>query len=565
MADGGMTPSEPKVDSDRPGARLDLRDIARSPASRQLLLLVGVALAVAMGVAVVLWSRSPNYGLLYAGLDQKDAAAITQALQSTNTPYTLSADGNSIMAPQSQLAAIRLRLAGQGLPQGSSNATIVPGADSPFGMSDLAERTRYQQMLETDLGNTIAGLQSVRSARVHLALPKPSAFIRDNHQASASVLVSLFPGRQLDASQVAAIVHLVSSSVPDLDPKQVSVVDQQGQLLTGDAPDSAAAVGDTRLRLATRMENMYAERIEELLTPLVGPGKVRAQVYVDLDFSQTEKASETYNPDHPALRSEQTSTQQSTGGAAAAGGVPGALSNQPPNTPAQPTAANPQAGAGAAATTTAATSAPTESSSSATRNFELDRTISHVTDPAGRLARLSVAVVVDNKTVGTGKDAKSEPFSAQELTHLTDLAKNAVGFDAARGDSVSVVNQAFHHDANAGDDNLPATPFWQRPGMLDLIKQGGGILVALLVAFGLLRPLLKGLGRSPSDTPGPAQALPSPMPKVSVQIADIPEDEPARIGQAIAYEQKINMAKRMVSENPKQVAQVVRNWVGDNG
>ncbi|OZB59652.1 MAG: flagellar M-ring protein FliF [Lysobacterales bacterium 14-68-21] len=566
MADGGMTPTEPKVDGDRPAARLDLRDIARSPASRQLMLLVGVALAVAMGVAVVLWSRSPNYGLLYAGLDQKDAAAITQALQSTNTPYTLSADGGSIMAPQSQLASIRLRLAGQGLPQGSSNSTTVPGADSPFGMSDLAERTRYQQMLETDLGNTIAGLQSVRSARVHLALPKPSAFIRDNHQASASVLVSLFPGRQLDASQVAAIVHLVSSSVPDLDPKQVSVVDQQGQLLTGDAPDSAASVGDTRLRLATRIENTYAERIEELLTPLVGPGKVRAQVYVDLDFSQTEKASETYNPDHSALRSEQTSSEQRTD-AVAGNGVPGALSNQPPNTPAQPTAANPQAGAAAASAATAktATSTPTESSSSATRNFELDRTISHVTDPAGRLARLSVAVVVDNKTVGTGKDAKSEPFSPQELAHLTDLAKNAVGFDAARGDTVSVVNQPFHRDPVADDTTEPSTPFWLRPGMLDLIKQGGGILVALLVAFGLLRPLLKSLTRGPSRQGEPAHALPSPMPKVSVQIADIPEDEPARIGQAIAYEQKINMAKRMVSENPKQVAQVVRNWVGDNG
>ncbi|AND67569.1 hypothetical protein ATSB10_01150 [Dyella thiooxydans] len=564
MADGGMTPTEPKVDGDRPAARLDLRDIARSPASRQLMLLVGVALAVAMGVAVVLWSRSPNYGLLYAGLDQKDAAAITQALQSTNTPYTLSADGASIMAPQSQLASIRLRLAGQGLPQGSANATTVPGADSPFGMSDLAERTRYQQMLETDLGNTIANLQSVRSARVHLALPKPSAFIRDNHQASASVLVSLFPGRQLDASQVAAIVHLVSASVPDLDPKQVSVVDQQGQLLTGDAPDSAASVGDTRLRLATRIENTYAERIEELLTPLVGPGKVRAQVYVDLDFSQTEKASETYDHDHPALRSEQTSSEQRTD-ANTNNGVPGALSNQPPNTPAQPTAANPQARANGAAATSSTASTPTESSSSATRNFELDRTISHVTDPAGRLARLSVAVVVDNKTVGTGKDAKSEPFSPQELAHLTDLAKNAVGFNAARGDTVSVVNQAFHRDPSADDTSEPTMSFWQRPGMLDLIKQGGGILVALLVAFGLLRPLLKSLSRGPGRPVEEANALPSPMPKVSVQVADIPEDEPARIGQAIAYEQKINMAKRMVSENPKQVAQVVRNWVGDNG
>lgn len=573
MADGGMTPSEPKTGEDRPAARLDLRDIARSPASRQLLLLVGVAAAVAMGVAVVMWSRGPNFGLLYAGLDQKDAAAITQALQSTNTPYTLGADGASIMAPQADLAAIRLRLAGQGLPQGSSNSTSVPGSDSPFGMSDLAERTRYQQMLETDLGNTIAGLQSVRSARVHLALPKPSAFIRDSRQASASVLVSLYPGRQLDASQVQAIVHLVSSSVPELDASQVSVVDQQGQLLTGGAPDSAASVGDSRLRLATRIENTYADRIEELLTPLVGPGKVRAQVYVDLDFSQTEKASETYDHDHPALRSEQTSSETRTDGSSD-GQVPGALSNQPPNTVAQPTAANPQAGAaqangangaaGANASTTAKAT-PTDSSSSATRNYELDRTISHVTDPAGRLSRLSVAVVVDNKTVGVGKDAKSVAFTQQELDHLTDLAKNAVGFSAARGDTVSVVNQPFHHDP-AVDDNLPPTPFWQRPGMLDLIKQGAGILVALLVAFGLLRPLLKGLLRGPSRAaPAEAAALPSPMPKVSVRVDDIPEDEPARIEQAIAYEQKIHMAKRLVSENPKQVAQVVRNWVGDNG
>lgn len=570
MADGGMTPSEPKVDSDRPGARLDLRDIARSPASRQLLLLVGVALAVAMGVAVVLWSRGPNFGMLYAGLDQKDAAAITQALQASNTPYTLAGDGSTIMAPQADLAAIRLRLAGQGLPQGSANSTMLPAADSPFGMSDMAERARYQQMLETDLGNTIGALQSVRSARVHLALPKPSAFIRDNRQASASVLVTLFPGRQLDASQVAAIVHLVSSSVPELDARQVSVVDQQGQLLTGDAPDDAAAVGDTRLRLATRIENTYAQRIEELLTPLVGAGKVRAQVYADLDFSQTEKATETYDHDHPALRSEQTSSEQRIDGAAGNGAVPGALSNQPPNTPAQPTAANPQAGAAAnaaagAKATTTATTTPSDTTSSATRNYELDRTISHVSDPAGRLSRISVAVVVDNKLVGSGKDAKSVPFTPQELKHLTELAKNAVGFNAARGDTVSVVNQPFHHDAVGTDAGVPAAPFWQRPGMLDLIKQGGGILVALLVAFGLLRPLLKGLAASPARAAAAPAALPSPMPKVSVRVDDIPEDEPARIGQAIAYEQKINMARRLVSENPKQVAQVVRNWVGDNG
>ena len=548
------------------GSRLDpLKQLTRNPAARQMLLLVAVAAAVALGVAVVLWSRGPNYGLLYAGLEQKDAAAITQELQSTQTPYQLSSDGSSIMAPAADLAALRLKLAAHGLPQGSAASSMVPAGDSPFGMSDLAERTRYQQMLETDLGNTIGGLQSVRAARVHLALQKPSAFIRDNRPASASVLVTLYPGRQLDAGQVAAIVHLVAASVPDLDPRQVSVIDQQGQLLTTD-PDSPGAIGDNRLRLATRIENTYAQRIEELLTPLVGAGRVRAQVYADLDFSQTEKATETFDHEHPALRSEQTSSEQH-GSAASSGGVPGALSNQPPAVVAQPTAAKPNAGqpgAVAAGATAATAASPSENSSSATRNYELDRTISHVSDPAGRLARLTVAVVLDNKlaggTAGDTTPDKSVPFTAQELEHLTDLTKNAVGFNAARGDSVSVVNQPFQR--SPGIEALPETPLWQRPGAMDLIKQGLGALLALLVAFGLLRPLLKGLLRSE------AKALPSPMPTISVRVDDPQPAEPARLnaaGPILAYEQRVGMARRMAGENSKQVAQVVKNWVGEDG
>ncbi len=529
--------------TDNNGSRLDpLKQIARNPATRQLLLLVAVAAAVALGVAVVLWSRGPNYGLLYAGLEQKDASAITQELQAGNTPYQLGSDGSSIMAPAADLAALRLKLAAKGLPQGSAASSALPAADSPFGMSDLAERTRYQQLLEADLGATIGGLQSVRAARVHLALPKPSAFIRDSREASASVLVTLYPGRQLDAGQVAAIVHLVAASVPNLEARQVSVIDQQGQLLTAD-PESPGAVGDNRLRIATRIENTYAQRIEELLTPLVGPGRVHARVHADLDFSRTEKATETFGHEHPALRSEQTSSER-RGADAAAGGVPGALSNQPPTMVAQPTAATPDAGKASAATAATATASPGESSSSATRNYELDRTISHVSDPAGRLARLTVAVVLDNKLAGLDKPDKpdnpadpagdpvatprSVPFSAQELQHLTDLTKNAVGFDVARGDSVSVVNQAFQRSAAV--DAPPEIPLWNRPGMLDLFKQGAGVLIALLVAFGLLRPLLKGLLRSETAT----RALPSPMPQISVRVDDEPTaNEPARLGGAV--------------------------------
>jgi len=548
-----------------------LKQAMRHSAARQLLLLVGVAAAVALGVAVVLWSRGPNYTLLYAGLEQKDAAAITQALQSAGTPYQLGPDGASILVPASRLASIRLKLAAQGLPQGVASTGVAQqaGSDSPFGMSDLAERTRYQQMLETDLGKTIASLQSVRSARVHLALPQPSAFIRDNHPASASVLVTLYPGRKLDSSQVAAIVHLVSSSVPGLDSNDVSVIDQQGQLLTMSDPGSIGAVSDARLRLTTRMENAYAQRIEDLLTPLVGPGRVRAQVSIDLSFSQTEKASETYDPKHPALRSEQTSSEQRNG-PGSDGGVPGALSNQPPNVVAQHTAAKPGKGAVVAGSqgtsvANAKASAPAEVSSSATRNYELDHTISHVSDPAGRLARLTVAVLVDNKLApGPKGKEKSVAFTPQEIQHLTDLTKNAVGFDAARGDSVMVINQPFHQAPK--EQPLPSVSFWERPGMLDLIKQGGGVLIALVVAFGLLRPLLRGVFKGQAQT---AQAaLPAPgVPGLSVRVDDDPEVSEARLAapSSEAYEQRIQMARRMVGDDPRQVAQVVKNWVGEDG
>jgi len=296
---------------------------------------------------------------------------------------------------------------------------------------------------------------------------------------------------------------------------------------------------------------------------------VRAQVAVDLSFSQTEKASETFDPDHPALRSEQTSSDRRSG-PGSDGGVPGALSNQPPDTVAQPTAAKPGKGAVVGATKGAAaagaqSSAPADVSSSATRNYELDHTISHVSDPAGRLARLTVAVLVDDKlATGPAGKEKSVPFTPQEIQHLTELTKNAVGFDAARGDSVTVINQSFHRGPE--EQPLPAVPFWERPGMLDLIKQGGGVLIALVVAFGLLRPLLRGVFRGQSQA-APA-ALPAPaVPTFSARVDDGPEEASARLGAPSpeAYEQRIQMARRMVGEDPRQVAQVVKNWVGEDG
>ncbi|MCE5231812.1 MAG: flagellar M-ring protein FliF [Xanthomonadaceae bacterium] len=545
----------------RAAARLNL---AQFPGARQLLLLVGIAAAVAVGVAIVLWSRAPSYALLYANLDDKDAAQVVQALQAAGEPYQLGGSGGSVFVPSADIASLRLKLAAQGLPRGSAGSSAAAGADSPFGMSDFAEKARYQQGLESDLASTIASLQSVKNARVHLALPKASAFIRERRPASASVVVSLYPGRRLDPSQVGAIVHLVASSVPDLDPRQVSVIDQQGQLLTtGDG--GAADVADSRFRLMQSVEDAYAARVEELLTPLVGAGRVRAQVVADMDFTETEKTSETYDHDKPALRSEQVSSEQRRDGTAGAQGIPGALSNQPPSTPAQPTAANPAAAKPAAGEAQTAAAAPGESSSAATRNYELDRTISHTRAPVGAIRRLSVAVVVDNKQVTDAEGAsKSEPLGKAELAQMNELVKNAVGFDAARGDSVSVVNVPFHSDPAA---DLPGTPILDRPGVRDVIKQGLGALVLLVLMFGVLRPLFRSLvGPSAPRRAGAAAALPA------AAGADEPAPDRLSLGAAtpaaqaqLDYDQKVTLAKRMVSQDPKQVAQVVKSWVAEDG
>ncbi|MGH8214088.1 MAG: flagellar basal-body MS-ring/collar protein FliF [Rhodanobacteraceae bacterium] len=570
MADTGIAPTpqgSARAIARGPARQDSILGMLRTPVARQMLLLAGIAAAVALGVAIVLWSRGPNFGLLYAGLAQKDAADIVQVLQTGDVSYKLGSNGTSVFVPAGDVDSLRLRLAAQGLPQGSASSRPVDNADSAFGMSDTAEANRNRQLLEQDLERTIASLQSIQSARVHLALPKPSAFIRDAQDASASVLVSLYQGRQLSQSQVAAIVHLVAASVPNLDPSRVSVVDQQGQLLTDADGNAEDQVDSQRMRITAQVENTYAQRVESILTPLVGAGHVRAQVHADLDFKDSRQASEVYGKDKQALRSEQVSSQTSTDGAGA-GGVPGALSNQPPVAAQQPTAANPNASPSVASAGSTAT--PTDSSHNATRNYEVDRTISYIQNPAGDITRLSVAVIVDNKQV-KGKDGKPEsvPLGKDELAHLTELTRSAVGFDAKRGDVVSVVNEPFRHGPAPGD--APAMSFWQRPGMMDLIKQGLGVLAALLLAFGLLRPMLRGLLKADKTTDDGTRSLAAPQTQARIhETVAGPANE--RAGQALPaqgplsnYDQRVGVARRVASENPRQVAQIVKNWVATDG
>ncbi|MDE2250451.1 MAG: flagellar M-ring protein FliF, partial [Gammaproteobacteria bacterium] len=295
---------------------------------RPLLLLVGIAAAVAAGVAVMLWWQGPNWSLLYGNLEANDASQVVQALQTAGIRYKLSDDTGAVMVPAEDVHAARLRLAGQGLPEGSSSGLDLINKDSGIGVSQFMENARYQYALETELARTISSLRSVAAARIHLAITQQSAFVRERRPVSASVFLQLRPGGRLEAEQVQAIIHLVASSIPDLSADQVTVVDQQGRLLSSPA-SAQSALQTEQFAAAQRVEDSYTQRIEELLVPLVGAGKVRAQVTVDLDTNENEESHEEYKPDSAVVRSEQTS-EQTGPGAGGAGGVPGALTNQPP-------------------------------------------------------------------------------------------------------------------------------------------------------------------------------------------------------------------------------------------
>lgn len=543
--------------------------IAQIPGVRQLLLLLGIAAAIAIGITVAVWSRSPVMAPLYTGLDERDASQVVQALQGAGDVFRLDASGSAVLVPEGDVARLRLRLAAQGLPQGSAGGVAAEAEPSPFGMSDFAEKARYQKRLEGELVASIDSLQPVKASRVHLALPKQSAFVRDRRPASASVVVTLFPGRQLDTAQVNAIVHLVASSVPDLDPNQVSVIDHKGELLTANHSNDSSALADGRFRVMQNVEQAYAGRIVELLTPLVGPGRVRAQVVANLDFTETERTSEQYDPAASVLRSEQVSSQQR--GTASMGegvGVPGALSNQPPAMPAQPTAADPNAAAASATTAgTTPPTPPTDQSSSATRNFEIDRVISRTREPTGTIRRLSVAVVVDNKaSVNEDGEVVTEPLSQTELAQMMELVRGAVGYDETRGDSVSVINAPFHVEPDA--EAAPPPPLWQQPAIREIGKQVLGALVLLVLALSVVRPLLRSLvSMTPAPAGNPMQVFAGAE---SVDTGD--GSRPARAGAGalpalpkVGFEQKVGLAKRMVNEDPRQVAHVVKTWLTEDG
>ena len=526
------------------------------PALRQIGLMIGLAASVAIGVAVVLWSQQPNYTLLYANLSSKDAGQVIDALQSSDIQFKVDESTGAVMVETSKLQSARMELAKDGLPEGNSVGFEMLHKDQGFGTSQFIETARFQRALESELGRTISELRNVESARVHLALPKRSVFLRDRSEPTASVMVDLYSGRSLDEEQIAAIVHLVSSSVPHLKPENIAVVNQRGDLLSSGVADAGMGQTSTQFSYNRKLEKIYVDRIQQLLEPVIGAGNVRATVNADLDFTITERTQELYNPDLPALRSEQISEDSSVN-AAGASGIPGALSNQPP-------AAGQLQDPGAAGDAEGGTSpVPRNNSKRSVRNYELDKTVSHTKLATGTIRRLSIAVVMDNKRdLDDNDELVTKPWSAEEIAGFTTLIKEAVGFNGVRGDTINIINSSFIVPPEA--EALPEPSIMEQPWVWDVAKQAVGAIGVLILVFGLLKPVLRSLAEKGVQANAMVPAVAGAAggeDQLSLSGAQQAQLEGPKAG----YEQHLETAKGVVTEDPKRVAQVVKNWVGEDG
>lgn len=559
-----------------PGGLKDIGRLQDIPAVRQLALLAVAAAAIGLGLWLFFWTQKPDFVPVYAGMDAKATGEASDLLRTQQIPYRLDTNG-ALAVPADRLGDAKLALAGAGLSSNTGDGFESMEGDQGFGTSQFVENARYQHALETELARTISNLRPVREARVHLALPKPSAFTRTKDQATASVVLQLQSGASLEQGQVDAIVHLVASSIPDLAPEHVTVVDQFGRMLSNPDPSSDAAIGAEQFDQQRRQEAVYVQRIQELLEPMAGPGRVSAQVSVDMDFNQTEEARETYGPQAGMVRSEQTSESgtaspaNANGNGGTAQGVPGSASNganataaanaKPANGAAAPAQANGAANANANGAGNDGTVLTGPTSRSAVRNYELDRTLTHTRNAPGRIRRVTAAVLVDNVPAGAPNNdgkVKTRPLTAAETKRIETLVQQAIGFDAQRGDVVSVVNQPFARDLGDTADDAP--PVWQDPHARDLLRTVLGGLAVLLVVWFVLRPAFRQLLQPRAAARSTLQAEVLDDEEVPVAIS-----APARGANPAAqnFDDKLQVARNAVNSDAKRVAAVVRDWVGE--
>ncbi|KRB26741.1 flagellar basal-body MS-ring/collar protein FliF [Acidovorax sp. Root70] len=522
----------------------------------------GVALLVAAAVAAIVMGRQPDYRVLFSNLGDKDGGAVVAQLSQMNVPYKYSEGGGAILIPAERVHDVRLRLATQGLPKGSV-AGFELMESSKFGMTQFQERLNFQRGLEGELTRSIQALSSVQSARVHLALPNQNGFFREQQKPSASVLVSLHPGRILDRAQLAGIVHLVASSVPELAPSAVSVLDDTGKLLS-QSPDSTAGaeINAQQLLYVQQLEQQYSRRIMDILEPVVGRDNVKAQVTAEVDFSQTESTSEQFRPnqtpDSSAVRSQQV--LESRGSATkTATGVPGAVANQPPAPSAAPiNGANPAPNAGG--------QQGTEEQSNkreSTTNYEVDKTVKVVRGSTGAVKRLSAAVVVNYQSAEDKGKTVTKALTPEQIEQMTALVRETIGFNRERGDSVNLMNTPFQVTAVPATD----TPLWKQPEVVDLAKTFawpvGAVLFAALVLMGLVRPALKGAapvkaGGAKSVAGGQLDALEAETPERPALAAPVRKDE---VLPATPEQLRLEDARTLAKENPVAVANILKTWL----
>jgi flagellar M-ring protein FliF len=534
----------------------------RLPAQRQVGLLLSLAMVLAALGAAFTYATRPAMVPVLAGLSERDTADAMDALSRNGFKFKLDTSSGRLLVPASSLHEARIRLATEGLPRAATSGYENLGQESGFGTSRMVENARYHHALEGELARSVMALHGVESARVHLALPRPTVFVRDRATPTASVLVNLHPGRTLDDAEVAGIVHLVASSVPDLDTERVTIVDQRGRLLTVPQGQGAAGLTGRDLDYVQRLEESYVRRITELLAPVLGAEGFRAQVAADVDFTRVESTRESYDPDSTVLRSEQFYEDMSRTPTGAMG-VPGALSNQPP---AGGVAVAGAAGIAGIAVPEGAEAAPAETppqntSRRATRNFEIDRTVSHTKQAPASLRRLSVAVVVDHKAMpGEEGGAVREPRTEAEMDYISTLVREAVGFDATRGDSVNVVNASFIPQELP--EPMAAPELWREPWVADLVKQAMLALLALIIVPLVLRPMLKNLSSNPVGAAPALAGTPGVPALAAAPAGGVPV---AGSGRPQGGEDQLKVAQDMVREDPKLVAQVVKQWVASDG
>nr|AAL65160.1 flagellar MS ring protein [Burkholderia cepacia] len=535
--------------------------ISRMKGNPKLPFVIAVAFAIAAITALVLWSRAPDYRVLYSNLSDRDGGAIIAALQQANVPYKFADAGGAILVPSNQVHETRLKLAAMGLPKGGSVGFELMD-NQKFGISQFAEQINYQRALEGELQRTIESINAVRGARVHLAIPKPSVFVRDKEAPSASVFVDLYPGRVLDEGQVQAITRMVSSGVPDMPAKNVTIVDQDGNLLTQTA--SASGLDASQLKYVQQVEHNTQKRIDAILAPIFGAGNARSQVSADLDFSKIEQTSESYGPNgtpqQAAIRSQQTSSATELAQAARRACRARCRTRRRSRPPRRSSPGN---GQNAPQTT------PVSDRKDQTTNYELDKTIRHTEQPMGSVKRLSVAVVVNYQPVADAKGhVTMQPLPPAKLAQVEQLVKDAMGYDEKRGDSVNVVNSAF----STVSDPYADLPWWRQPDMIAMAKEAakwlGIAAAAAALYFMFVRPAMRRAFPPPEPA---APALAAPEDAVALDGLPAPdkaaeEPDPLLLGfenEKNRYERNLDYARTIARQDPKIVATVVKNWVSD--